>query len=412
MKIDFGALFKGAVYIEITGRFSERFLNLAFQEGIELRHIERRGDSVFAKVSLARIHDLREIARRSHCPFRIRRRIGAPFVAAFFRKRPMVPLMAAAAVFLLSYISSFIFTLEVGGPYPVSAEDKHRVLDLAAEAGVAPGHSRWGMDLEAAQQYILLRFKELVFVEIVQKGVHLTIEVVKRVNVPPEDAIKEPGHLVATCDGIVEDILVRRGTAAVNSGDAVCRGDILIYGWQGHQAVAADGIVTANLWGEGYGECALEEQGSRLSGKSVLGIGIRIDGGSLLYLAGAVASPYEQYQISEETVRSISWRKTSPLVEVVFRKIEELMPYSITRTPEEARLAARERAAENAYADLLDLFDQSLDQTPLIIDKRIEDITLSSDPVRAHAVFKGRAKIGAYSPMSDNETVPQIEVSP
>lgn len=403
MKIDLFALLKGAVDIEIKGRFSERFLNLAFQEGIELSRIERVGDSVFARVSLLRVHDLRAIARRSHCPFRIHGRVGLPFIVAYLKKRPFLPLMAAIAVFSFSYVSSLIFSLGVSGPYPVPQEDQQRVLSLAADVGIEPGHSRWGIDMEEAKQYILSNFKELVFIEIVDTGVHVTINVVKRVNVSADDAIKNPGNLIAGCDGIIEDILVRRGTAAVNPGDAVCKGDILIYGWQGGQAVAADGIVTARLWGEGYGECAYKEEGLELSGKASVAVGIRINNSPLLIIAGTTPCPYEEYQTDEEVARSISWRKTDPLVEVIIRKFSELIPYTTVYTPEEAQENAREEAQENAYNDLANLIDENSKNKLSIIDTKTEDIPLDSDLARAHAVCEGRIKIGIYQTMTENE---------
>jgi len=406
MKNDLPGIFRGAVDIEISGRFSERFLNLAFQEGIELSHIHKQETSVLARVPLAHVHELRDIARRSHCPFRIRRRVGLPFTFAFLRRRPLLPLAAAAAVFLLSFISSFIFSMEVGGPYPVPPEDQQKVLQLAADVGVEPGHSRWGLDLEAAEQYILLNFPELVFVEIAEQGVHLTIKVVKRVNVAPEDAIKPPGNLVAACDGIIEDVLVRRGTAAVKSGDAVSRGDILIYGRQGGAEVAADGIVTANLWGEGYGECAELEEGSEPSGRTAIAIGLQINDGPLLHIAGAARSPYEMYQVSHQVARTIIWRKTGLTVEVILTEIGELLPFSIVYTPEEAILEARARAKENAYEDLLRLYGAAGGDSLRLIDTRIEDIALPDGLARAHAVYEGRAEIGVYQQAAGQETQP------
>ncbi|NLF80770.1 MAG: sporulation protein YqfD [Clostridia bacterium] len=406
MKNDLPGIFRGAVDIEISGRFSERFLNLAFQEGIELSRIHKKETSVVARVPLDHVHQLRDIARRSHCAFRIHRRVGLPFTLAFLRRRPLLPLAAAAAVFLLSFISSFIFSIEVGGPYPVLPEDGQKVLQLAAEAGVEPGRSRWGVDLEAAEQYILLNFSELVFVEIAEQGVHLMIKVVKRVDVAPEDAVKPPGNLVAACDGIIEDVLVRQGTAAVKSGDAVSRGDILIYGWQGGAEVAANGIVTANLWGEGYGECAELEEGSEPSGRTAIAIGVQIDSGPLLHLAGAARSPYEMYRVSHQVARTIIWRKTGPTVEVIFTEIGELLPFSIVYTPEEARLQARTRAKENAYENLLRLCGAADGDALRLTATRIEDIALPDGLARAHAVCEGRTEIGVYQQAAGQETQP------
>ena len=60
--------------------------------------------------------------------------------------------------------SSFTLRWKVVGPYPVSEEDQAKVLALAAEAGIEPGHSRWGVDMDEAEKLYSLRFSvSLVF---------------------------------------------------------------------------------------------------------------------------------------------------------------------------------------------------------------------------------------------------------
>ena len=197
--------------------------------------------------------------------------------------------------------------------------------------------------------------------------------------------------------------MVRRGTAAVSSGDAVCKGDILIYGWQGDQALAADGIVTAKVWGEGYGECALREEWTEPSGNEVISIGLKVDDGSFLHLAGAQESPYENYSVSEETESMLTWRKTWPTVEIVVRNISELVTIVNEYSAEESQIIASERAEENAYANLLQLLGKDEDAEITIIDKEIEDIDLDGDPSRAHVVLETQMEIGVYSPLTEEE---------
>jgi len=396
MRNDPAAWVKGTVEIEIQGRFMERFLNLAFQDNVRLTGIRRQGESIFAFAELDQVRKLRLIARRSHCPFRIRRRFGMPFILAFLRKRPVLPLMAAAAIFMFFFVSSFIFTLEVTGPYPISEEDRQLVLELAEAAGVKAGRSRWGVDMEKAVEYIRDGCGDLVFAEIEEKGVHLTIQVVKRVDIPEDQEQRPPRDMIAVCDGIIRDVLVRKGTAAVSPGDAVCAGDVLIYGYDGKQGVAADGIVTASLWGEGYGECAAEEKGQELSGRSVLSLGIRINGGAYIHLLGSANSPYEQYRIEETVYNRLMGRKTDMLVEIISRKYGEVVTFFASYTPEEARSAARKLAAENAYDDLKENYSMPPYGNLQIVEERTSDIDLGDGLARAHTVLEGMAEIGCY----------------
>ncbi len=396
MKFDIANWFRGIVVIEIKGDFRERFLNLAFQENIRLNDIRTEGNRLYATIDLRQIHLLRGIARRSRCPFRICKRSGWPFIMAHIIKRPVLPLVAALAVFIFAFTASFIFTLDVGGPYPVSAEDQALVLELAADMGLAPGHSRWGMDMDKVKEYIQRNFTDLVFVEIAGSGVHVTIEVVKRVDVSQEDAVKSPGDMVAVCDGIIEDVLVRRGTAAVKAGDAVCKGDILIYGFSGQEGVAADGIVTARLWGEGYGECALKEEKEALSGNSAVSLGIRVNGGAYMHLAGAKDSPYKKFECREKVYNMLKWRKTNLTVEIISKEYGEVLTYTSEHSPLQAAVIARKAAQSNAYADLAADFGISADGNLQITEERTEDIDLGDGLARAHTVVGGLAEIGEY----------------
>ncbi|MBQ1501212.1 MAG: sporulation protein YqfD [Firmicutes bacterium] len=396
MKRDLAAWCQGILEIEIKGGPAERLLDLAFQENVPLFDLHRENKVITAGVRLADIKKVRRLARRAHCLFHIRKRRGLPFIIAMMRKRPLLPVMAVLTLAAFIFISSLIFTLDVSGPYPVSAEDTARILALAKEAGVAPGRCRWQIDIDKAETYILHNFPELTFAEIEENGVHLVINVVKRTDVPEDQLIKPPGDLVAVCDGIIEDVLVRRGTAAVGSGDAVCAGDVLVYGYMGGQAVAADAIVTARLWGEGYGECSAAEEYPVFSGRTATSLGLRINEGPYVHLAGAVRPPYEECSTSETVYNCFDWRKCSLTVEILSKVYRELLPEYHTYSQREATDLARTRSAENAYCDLLRIFGRTPDGILQIVDSSTEDILLKDGLARARTVVEGLAEIGEY----------------
>ena len=404
MKTDLFSWLRGTVDIELKGRFSERFLNLAYQENIPLFDVRVENGNIRARVELTAVKRLHSIAIRSHCTFRIRRRTGLPFFMAKMRMRPVLPLMAGVAVLLFMLVSSLIFSLEVDGPYPISDDDAARILALAEESGVAPGRCRWGIDMEAAGNNIMRGFPELTFAEIEEHGVHLVIRVVKRVDPDNEQTIKKPGDLVAICDGIVEDVLVRRGTAAVSPGDAVCAGDILIYGYSGRDPVAANGIVTARMWGKGYGECALREKYDKPTGDIARSFGIRINNGPYLHLAGAAASPYPKYNSSEKLYKTFIWRKTGMVVEILTREYGEIVACREERKQEDALMLARMRAENAARADLLNIFGGGAGAGLQIVSLSTEDIDLDDGLARASSIAEGIAEIGIYrrNPLYDN----------
>ena len=135
----------------------------------------------------------------------------------------------------------------------------------------------------------------------------------------------------------------------------------------------------------------------------MISIGLKVDDGSFLNLAGAQESTYENYSVSEETESMLTWRKTWPTVEIVVRNISELVTIVNEYSAEESQIIARERAEENAYANLLQLLGKDEDAEITIIDKEIEDIDLDGDPSRAHVVLETQMEIGVYSPLTEEE---------
>ncbi|MEG1997397.1 MAG: sporulation protein YqfD, partial [Clostridiales bacterium] len=198
---------------------------------------------------------LRELSRLSHCRFRICRRYGLPFLLRFIRHRPMLPVAGFCCLFLLIWLSSLVWGIEIVGPYPISPERQQRLLFLSEQAGVSLYASRWGMDLEAAENYLLREEKALVFAEIEPHGSRLVVSAVYRVDVTEPDQQKEPGDVVAVADGVIRQILVQQGRALVKPGTAVRQGEVLISGQVGKLQMAAAGLITADIWAEGYGEC-------------------------------------------------------------------------------------------------------------------------------------------------------------
>ncbi|MEG2213511.1 MAG: sporulation protein YqfD, partial [Clostridiales bacterium] len=140
----------GAVDIEIIGQEPERFLNLALARNLDISGVRRDSTGrLYLRLALGDMGYLRELSRLSHCRFRICRRYGLPFLLRFIRHRPMLPVAGFCCLFLLIWLSSLVWGIEIVGPYPISPERQQRLLFLSEQAGVSLYASRWGMDLEA-----------------------------------------------------------------------------------------------------------------------------------------------------------------------------------------------------------------------------------------------------------------------
>ena len=397
MRNDLLLRLRGELVLEISGDHPERLINLALQQGMEIRNVTRCGENMRLCLPLADFYRLRPLARRSGCRFHIISRHGLPFTLAFFRRRPLLLLLGALACFVLSWCCSLVGGISISSPYELSAADSSRVEQLAEEAGLKVGSSRWNMDLEQAEQYILDQFRELFYVEIFEHGSQLEIRVVKRTDIPEEEQIKLPGNIIASASGVIESVLVRRGTAAVEQGQTVTAGQVLIAGFMVESYLAADGIVTATVYGEGYGECAQEQTLYERSGRFCQSIRLKVGEGASILIAGR--EPNYEYRESNEWVETLPlWRNNPAPVEILFSEIYELIPYKQSLTADQALEQARRAACEDAYAALLEQCPQGLLGEVSYI---CEEIYLKDGVLRVRAVAQALAEIGSYCAMEE-----------
>lgn len=107
---------------------------------------------------------------------------------------------------------------------------KNQVVRYLNDNGVKEMGFIAGVDLEKLSDGILSEFNEFSFVSCKKNGTRLLIELVLSEN---QTHIKDTNqkHLYSTVSGVVEEVKVYRGTKAVEIGDLVEEGDILVSGY-------------------------------------------------------------------------------------------------------------------------------------------------------------------------------------
>jgi len=394
MKADPTRLVKGTLVIRAEGD-TGAFLDAALQQGLTLTAVKVDGQGCTAKLSYEELPRLRRAARDSRCRVRFLRRQGLPFFLALLRRRPLLPAALALAVALMLFLSTLVMEVTVSGKGPLTDQELQQVLDTAAEAGLKPGATRLKVDVEQVEEYLLKKMPQLFYAEARVRGQRVELAVARRVDVTPTEQVKPPGDLVALSDGVIIDVLVRRGTAAVASGEPVQKGDVLIYGSYGEQAVAADGIVTARVWASGYGECPVTETGMMRTGRVAWScMAITFADGQSWIVQGRKESPYELYGQEELRASTVLWRNISlPVEEIVTTVFYELEAKTVVYGDAYARELARERAELDARKELFSKHDIAVTN---IVETRVEDIVLEENLRRAAVTIEARTEIGGF----------------
>src|SRR5690606_19888793 len=103
------------------------------------------------------------------------------------------------------------------------------ILEQATRAGLRPGAWRPTLNRDAITRDMIIGLPALAWVGINFIGTKAVIEVVEK-TLPPDLTPLGPGDLIARRAGVVEEVLVLQGEAAVQEGDVVLAGDVLIQG--------------------------------------------------------------------------------------------------------------------------------------------------------------------------------------
>ncbi|HWI55356.1 MAG TPA: sporulation protein YqfD [Desulfobacteria bacterium] len=395
----------GYLTLTVEGKGLERLINMAVSRGLyiwDVKWIEPGKATV--KIRLNGIKALRHMARRSKCRFHIAEKGGLPYGVSLFRKRKMLLGGAILSIILIYMMSSVVWFVEVKGNKKLPSE---KILRTAEEAGLAMGTLKMGLDKDRIEKYMRNEIPEAAWVGVSITGTKAVIEVAEKIILPVPDS--SPANVVAKKDGLVQDLLVLTGKAAVSEGATVKKGDLLISGIiapeikpeeakqdssqpeqpQTIKFVRAKGIVRAKVWYEGYGEALLIDQGTRRTGRKTEVLSVRLPGKEIV-IRGPKALSYKDFVKIEKVKTLPAWRNLRIPVELVTTNYYEVHGYRDIIGMSDAKKIARQRAFAAARA--------SLPAEAKIVGEVTEEI-----PARGTGVIRVKVLIEALEDISQVE---------
>ena len=237
----------GTVFVEIQGTFPERFFNVCRSRKLPLYDIgtkmTEQGTVYVAKMKVRDYRKVRAIAKKSKCIPRIRKRMGLPFLLHKYRGRLMFAAGSMYAVWLLWLLSCFVWDISVEGGFVHTEEE---LVTYLQEQSVACGMRKTKLDCTELERQIRIDYPDIGWVSAELLGTRLIVRIAETQMPLLQEKEAAPVHLVATADGIVEELILRKGTALVKPGDVVRKGDILV---SGVVTVTGDNETIVNRYG-------------------------------------------------------------------------------------------------------------------------------------------------------------------
>lgn len=388
----------GYLILVVKGEHPERFINLAYTRGVHLWDLDWSGtDTLLVKVYAFSFRPLRHIAKKSDCSVRIRRKSGVPFLLRRLRRRRMLLAGAVVFCFILYFLSSLIWTVEVSGTRRISPAE---VKGLAAEAGLRPGRFRFQVQRGYVVDYLIQELPGIAYAE-VDVGPRSKIRISEKV-------VPAPGvgtcHIVAGKDGMIESILTLSGQPLVSEGDIVRRGQVLISGKISPAAperetspeeppppreqprfVEARGIVHARVWYRFYGEARAEEIREQVTGRKTTICSIKLSGKEVI-IYGPPQIPYKYHRLRIHRSKLPVWRNISLPVEFVTIEAEEVRRLYVRRSFDEAVEVAAEHARIRA--------SRGVPREAVTVRRQYRVIGSEENPVRVVLTVETRESIG------------------
>ncbi|MGN1012763.1 MAG: sporulation protein YqfD [Clostridia bacterium] len=271
----------GTIEVEITGFFTERYINLCKINNINIWNIKTIGSGIVRfDIAINDFKKLRKITKKTKCKVKILNKRGVYFKLFKYRKRRLVLLLIAVFIILCILSTSFIWNIEVVGNTYIPTEEIYIALE---ESGLSVGKNKLGIKTKKVINNLRVIVPDIAWVGIDIEGTNAYVNVVEKTKLP-ESARNENtiGDIISDKSGIIEKIVAENGTPILSAGEYVEEGRILIEGKTYSDTletkdVTAKGIVTLNTEYEYKADYCYTIQEKLYTGKTKYTIGVDIN---------------------------------------------------------------------------------------------------------------------------------------
>ena len=168
----------------------------------------------------------------------------------------LVRLCHSYGILLALALGIFIFLVSAGRVWDVRIDGNDRLTDRQIETylasqGLEIGVPWRSIDKSAVENSILTENGDIAWISVNRRGTVAYVQLIESENTGiPDESAPPYSNLIAECDGVIEEITVESGAAAVKVGDVVRAGDVLISGIveseKGITLCRAAGVVRAS----------------------------------------------------------------------------------------------------------------------------------------------------------------------
>lgn len=220
---------QGYLCIRITGYSPERFLNLCSHHKIYIWGLVPQPDCYEMFITVKGFRKLKPIIKKTRTKVTITRRFGLPFFLHKYRKRKIFFGGAFFCVLMIYVMSLFIWNIHIEGNFSRTDET---ILEFLQSRHVRHGMKKSKVNCSRIVKDIRKEYDDVIWVSAYVTGTRLMIKIKENTDTLPAETVIDdtPCDIVAEKDGLITEIITRRGIPLVKPGDSVKAGDILVSG--------------------------------------------------------------------------------------------------------------------------------------------------------------------------------------
>lgn len=218
----------GMVKVKVEGFFIERFLNLCKSEKIVFKSLERKDNTyVTFEIMKSDFKKLKTIAKKTRCKVKIEKKTGVSFFVNRYKKRKVFAVAVSVIAFFIMGISNFIWEVEIEGLNKIAEDDFKNYIN---EKGIKVGCFKPYINIEQIENEIKIQRNDVAWIGIEFYGTKAKVSIKESIEIPEIINKDEVADIVSNYDAVVEKIVVRNGTARIEEGSSVKKGDLLVEG--------------------------------------------------------------------------------------------------------------------------------------------------------------------------------------
>lgn len=231
---------RGYLRIRIAGYSTERFLNACRHRGIYLWGLQAVSGAYEMNISVKGFRKLKPIIRKTGTKVTIIKRSGLPFYLFRYRKRKLFFAGAFGFVFLVFWMSHYIWNIDITGN---STRTDETLLEFLKTKSVQNGMAKSHVDCQRIVKDIRKEYDDIIWVSASIQGTRLIIQVKENEDSPSvnsngsekqddgkNESVSQPVDIVADRNCTIESAIVRNGLLQAEIGTKVKKGDVLVSG--------------------------------------------------------------------------------------------------------------------------------------------------------------------------------------